>query len=131
MGEISESKAIRSKKGKKFWVITIFLSVVFVLFMWKGLPVLAGTNCTAPTGYQEIGRVNAIDMDGNEFWIAKAIVPTGKDNGGVSVRISGCTTTEKILIPFGGIYVYIENNLIYIETGLKGVILPLKGTPQP
>lgn len=132
MNQTSGNKVVRKNRSWWFWPVVIILSTAFVLFMWKGLPVLANqTNCTAPDGYQEIGQVNATDMEGNSFWIARAIVPTGKDNGGVSVKISACTTTEQSLTPFGGIYVYIENNLIYIETGIKGEIVPLAGKPQP
>lgn len=131
MSETSVNKAVRTKKRFKLLGWGIVISLLFGLFMWRVAPGLAETNCMAPTGYQEIGGIKAIDMDGIEFYVAKAIVPTGEGNGGMSVKIQGCTTEEDTLTPFGGIYVYIENNLIYIETGLRGEIIPLAEAPQP
>lgn len=121
------------EKSKKKGIVigVIVLAALFVVFFSIVMPALAeGSYCVAPDGYQLIADKNAITMDGTSHWIARAIVPTGKGNGGVSVKIPGCITTDESLEPFGGVYLLIDGNIIYAETGVWSKSVPLPEAPQ-
>jgi len=127
----------KTRKNIGWYIVPFILIVAVVSIVVISKQAEAKTiECVAPAGYRlvvdKIGRY----LNGDEFYIAKAIVSDGDGSlAGKSVSISACTFKDPSL-PFqlvGGIFAKVDKKLVFIASGVIGLgtTAPLTGTPQP
>ena len=130
----SNRRVKRSKSLMIFlWLVIGALVVAAIIFAKTGGVGANNANCVAPEGYESIAGVMATSPDGHEYYIGRAIINTGDgSSAGKAVNIPACVSKDPALEPFGGEFATLrDGRVVFIASGLKGVIVPLPQPPQP
>lgn len=91
------------------------------------------TSCEPVDGYSVVANVMATNANGENIYIARALVSYGVATaGGKSVVIPPCGSPDPALVNISGVFIYVDGKLAYVANGAIGGMNPaFSATPVP